>query len=171
MTSISSKYYQFILAQGVVSAIGASALFTPCKPPGFLELLLHASTYPPPSQNMKAEIESHHSSSECSSNLVPPQTWPRLRNNLQRLQHRRHHLPNHDQPLNSPRGLRMGHENRRAHDPCTPCHRQPHRQNTYPSSSTSTHDTQRVFLAPCGKSLLPYHYVGFPVYVRFTDSH
>jgi hypothetical protein len=54
MTSISSKYYQFILAQGVVSAIGASALFTPCKLPEFGKLLLITSPFPPSLQKYES---------------------------------------------------------------------------------------------------------------------
>jgi predicted MFS family arabinose efflux permease len=35
MTSISSRYYQFLLAQGICSAIGASAIFYAGKGPSF----------------------------------------------------------------------------------------------------------------------------------------
>jgi len=95
MASLGTQYYQILLAQGICSAIGASALFQPCVYPRASVVVVWPTDW----------CVNRHL--RCW--MVQAQGASSLWNPLHRLQYRPCRLPHHGVTSDSQRRLRLGH--------------------------------------------------------------
>jgi MFS family permease len=114
MTSLGKEYYQILLAQGVCSAIGVSAIFQP----GETTLSVIFS--------WKTELISYNSLYGCQR-VVHHQTRRSLWYTRHRFEHRRCRLPHYGLAPDSAIELRLGHAHLRLPDAWSSDHRQPDR--------------------------------------------